>query len=122
MTTSIPQVAAAQAMTDLLTNHPELRSLSWEVATNGVLTGRSHDATDAQAVEQCAALMGGTIRTSIFNSLGTGERRAAAQLATVWRGVTVGICVTYPAPLPSLDAESLRQLLAPAAAVAGGQR
>lgn len=92
---SNPQASAATALSQLLTEHPELTGLTWTIDTVGVLQGEQHGQDGSgEIVDRCAEIIGGTVlRTSIWHH---GDGQGLAQLATEWRDVLVKVWASYP--------------------------
>lgn len=88
------QASAATALSQLLTEHPELDGLTWKVDPIGVLHGELHaQEGDGRIVDDCAAIIGGTAVHSTLTR--DGDRLGLAQLVTVWRDVHVEIWASH---------------------------
>ncbi|MFJ3100298.1 hypothetical protein [Streptomyces sp. NPDC086835] len=96
---SNPQASAATALSQLLTEHPEIADLTWSITTLGVLEGEQHAETGhGQVVDDCAQILGGTAAHTVLTR--AGDRLGLAQLTTTWRDVPVHVWASYPeAPL-----------------------
>lgn len=90
---SNPQASAATALSQLITEHPELTGLTWTIDTVGVLQGEQHGQDGhGEIVDRCAEILGGTV---LRTSYGDGGQHLA-QLAAEWRDVLVKIWASYP--------------------------
>ncbi|THA50829.1 hypothetical protein [Streptomyces sp. A1136] len=92
---SNPQASAATALSQLLTEHPEVVGLTWSINTLGVLEGEQHAETGhGQVVDDCAQVLGGTAAHTVLSR--AGDRLGLAQLTTTWRDVPVHVWASYP--------------------------
>lgn len=93
-----PQLGAAMALVQLLTEHPDLPHASWSVdQSTGILSGHIHDAT-FDALTEYAWVLGGSVRADHDFPL-QGRMMRPHRLITVWRDVPVGVTVVLPAPV-----------------------
>jgi hypothetical protein len=110
---SSPQLAAAAALVELLTAHPELSAIVWTIGGDaGVLTG-DHVGQDGRGelVDAVAAVTGGTVARSTA-TIGD-DRQGASHLVAVYCGVPVQVSASYPLPdARGLTSSDLRDLLA----------
>lgn len=81
-----PQRGPAQALLELLTEHPELPSLTWNIASDGILRGNLHGAD----VHDVAQLWAGTLGYDLDGPFGyrfPSASRAFQAIHMVWRDV-----------------------------------
>lgn len=93
---SIPQLAPAMALVELLREHPELPPVGWSIGESSTLVGTlMTDGDGLSVVAAYAEVIGGSVRTSDFDR--NGDHRLTGNVRTVWRDVTVDVWVSYPA-------------------------
>lgn len=94
----IPQLGAAMALVQLLTDFPHLPHASWSVSLDtGSLHGHLHTAS-FESLTAFAAVLGGSIRPGSDFPI-TGRMMRSHNLHTVWRDVPVSVTVVLPAPV-----------------------
>jgi len=98
-TNSNPQLGAATALVQLLTEYPELRRLDWRVASNGffagALAGDLLMREDARPIVAAwRVVLGGTVRENAVTF--KGEERCAFHVEARWRDVRVDLHVSCP--------------------------
>lgn len=89
-----PQRGPAEALAELLREHPELPEVVWHVGLTGALDGHMHGPAvgDFDGLARYADLMGGAIRpTHTYDMDGTTYR--VHELRAVWRDVLVLVSV-----------------------------
>ena len=109
---SSPQLAAATALVELLTDRPELDMIVWTVGEQpGVLIGH-HIGEDGngEVVDAVAAVTGGTVARSTAHR--GDDRQGAAHLVATFRDVPVKVWASYPLPgRDGLTSTDLREVL-----------
>ncbi|MGX1513939.1 hypothetical protein [Streptomyces collinus] len=114
---SSPQKAPAQTLAALLTEHPEIAGVTWNIDPSGVIHGAKPD-DDGRTVTALARILGGTPLTrSTSNSLG--DRLQLTELVTVWHGTHFDVWTTHEIPA---EEEAARPLGAVVPAITGGAR
>lgn len=94
----IPQLGAATALVQLLTENPHLPPASWSLDQyTGALHGHAHDAS-FDALSVYAAVLGGAIRPG-SDYAHRGQMMRPHRLSTTWRDVHVEVVVVLPAPV-----------------------
>ncbi|MFJ1697634.1 hypothetical protein ACIOHC_21380 [Streptomyces sp. NPDC088252] len=94
----IPQLGAATALVQLLSENPTLPPASWSLDQyTGALHGHAHDAT-FEVLAQYAAVLGGAIRPG-RDYLHQGQMMRPHRLHAMWRDVRVEVVVVLPAPI-----------------------
>ncbi|MEV0915463.1 hypothetical protein AB0I93_14480 [Streptomyces sp. NPDC049967] len=93
-----PQLGAAMALVQLLTEFPDLPHASWSVdQSTGILSGHIHNAT-FDALTEYASMLGGSVRPGHDFPM-QGRMMRPHNLHTVWRDVQVGVTVVLPVPV-----------------------
>ena len=96
---SPPQLGPATALVQLLGEHPELPSVSWDIRSGDkpVLHGHVHRG-DMDTLRLYAETLGGSIRPGNDFEL-AGQPVRSHYLTTVWRDVPVELVVVVPLPV-----------------------
>ncbi|MFB6955536.1 hypothetical protein ACFCYB_00515 [Streptomyces sp. NPDC056309] len=93
-TSSQTQISAALALTQLLTEYPELPHARWAVERDGLLSGTiaiHADMTDLhEGMRAYAAVLGGSVHEQHFQSPDGGPSLSVSLYAT-WRDVRVNV-------------------------------
>lgn len=97
------QASAATALVQLLTDHPELPPVSWDIQSGDrpVLHGHIHRG-DMDALRLYAEALGGSIRPVHDFDLG-GRPVRSHYLTTVWRDVPVELVTVVPLRAPAVS-------------------
>lgn len=91
-----PQLGSAIALTQLLTEHPELPAATWWINdVTGTLAGHLHDESFTP-VRAWMAVLGGTIDGAKRNRIVGDHEVRTHWLRAVWRDVPVQITFTLP--------------------------
>ncbi|MEV6081273.1 hypothetical protein AB0L80_40195 [Streptomyces sp. NPDC052069] len=94
----IPQLGAAQALVQLLTEFPTLSPASWSLdQCSGALHGHVHDA-EFDALTAYAEVLGGSVRPG-GDYWFEGQMVRPHRLHATWRDVRVEVVVVLPAPV-----------------------
>ncbi|MEE4489375.1 hypothetical protein [Streptomyces sp. BE230] len=94
----IPQLGAAMALVQLLTEYPHLPHASWSVALDtGSLHGHIHTAS-FESLTGFAAVLGGSIRPGQDFPV-AGRMMRPHRLHSMWRDVRVEVVAVLPAPV-----------------------
>jgi hypothetical protein len=100
-TSSQTQSSAALALTQLLTEHPELAPANWQIARDGGLVGTVAVHADSDelhaAIRAYAEVLGGTVHEHHFQSREAGPSQSVSLLAT-WRDAEVSVWGTCVVP------------------------
>jgi hypothetical protein len=97
------QVSAALALTQLLTEHPELPPARWSIARDGLLSGTVdvHAEYDIrETLRAYAAFLGGNVHEAHYTSP-DGRPSLSASLYATWRDVQInvwGTCLVSALP------------------------
>lgn len=98
-----PQLGAALALVQLLTEHPQLPHASWSVTEDSsTLHGHIHQASFT-ALGQFAGVLGGSVRPGRDFPI-AGEMKRPHTLYSTWRDVPVSVTVVLPAPVVQVAA------------------
>lgn len=98
-----PQLGAAMALVQLLTEYPHLPHASWSVdQESGSLHGHVHQASFG-ALGQFAGVLGGSVRPGRDFPL-AGRVMRPHNLHATWRDVAVSVTVVLPAPVAQVAA------------------
>ncbi|MER6235897.1 hypothetical protein ABT185_07450 [Streptomyces clavifer] len=91
-----PQLSAATALVQLLTEYPDLPPATWSIQLE-TLHGHIHDASFAE-LETYAQVIGGSIRPHGDFFL-RDQMVRPHYLTTMWRDVSVEVVVVLPVPM-----------------------
>lgn len=100
-----PQHGGVLALLELITEHPELPPMSWNMMPAGNLSGALFDLPDVEAVlTAVTAVLGEGTRLRSEHEKADGSRWRAVQVWAVWRDVRVHVVlgsVAQPVLTPS---------------------
>ncbi|MCZ4509909.1 hypothetical protein O3Q52_17240 [Streptomyces sp. ActVer] len=97
---SIPQLAPAMALAELLREYPELPPVDWQVSSTGFFSGTWTSDEDVRPLmDAYTAVLGGVAGSYSYSR--NGRERRALQLRTMWRDVHFDLFMSCPASVQS---------------------